>query len=123
MLNRTILIDDGAKEIVVYRAMREGIGVTVSNAPSIFCDVTNRGDYVSEIKKILSLADFKWLYIDFERGKEKLTSMFTGFGANIWALVIFSELDEYFCVHHWFLLNRKLISKIQWITCSSLFLL
>ncbi len=77
MLNRTILIDDGAKEIVVYRAMREGIGVTVSNAPSIFCDVTNRGDYVSEIKKILSLADFKWLYIDFERGKEKLTSMFT----------------------------------------------
>ena len=51
----TMTTDDGAKEIVVYRAIREGIGVTVWNAPSLLCYVTNRGDYVSEIKKILSL--------------------------------------------------------------------
>ncbi len=55
MSRSTMTTDDGAKEIVVYRAIREGIGVTVWNAPSLLCYVTNRGDYVSEIKKILSL--------------------------------------------------------------------
>ncbi len=49
----TMTTDDGAEEIVVYRAMREGIDD--QNAPSLLCDVTNRESYASELKKTLKL--------------------------------------------------------------------
>ncbi len=47
-------------EIVVYRARREGVDVTLWNAPSLDFDQVN---YVQEIKKILKKADLKLLYI------------------------------------------------------------
>ncbi len=47
MSSSTITTDDGAEDIVVYRAMREGIDVW--NAPSLLCDVTNREGYASEL--------------------------------------------------------------------------
>ena len=46
----TITTDDGAEEIVVYRARREGIDVTVWNAPSLSF---HQLGYVQEINKIL----------------------------------------------------------------------
>ncbi len=57
----TITTDNGAKEIVVYRAKKEGIDVTVWNAPSLSF---HQEGYVQEIKKILETVDLKLLYLD-----------------------------------------------------------
>ncbi len=59
MSRSTITTDDGAEEIVVYRAMREGIDVTVWNAPSLSF---HQEGYVQEIKRILKIVDLKLLY-------------------------------------------------------------
>ncbi len=56
----TITTDDSTDEIVAYRARREGIDVTVWNAPSLSF---HRVSYVQEIKKILETVDLKLLCI------------------------------------------------------------
>ena len=59
MSRSTITTDDGAEEIVLYRAKREGIDVTVWNAPSLSF---HQEGYVQEIKRILETVDLKLLY-------------------------------------------------------------
>ena len=76
----TITTDDGAEEIVVYRAMREGIDVTVWNAPSLSF---HQEGYVQEIKRILETVDLKLLCIGKWLNEDFVITLFKGITSTL----------------------------------------
>ncbi len=83
-------------EIVVYRARREGVDVTLWNAPSLDFDQVN---YIQEIKKILEHVDLKLLYLGHCRSKKiaftKLKPITDAFGTQFLngSMIVVSSAD------------------------------
>ncbi len=104
----TITTDDGAEEIVVYRAMREGIDVTVWNAPSLSF---HQESYVQEIKKILETVDLKLLCIGKWLNEDFVITLFKGitstFGIKFLNNSIVSDFSKSHDLRH--ILMRKIV--------------
>ncbi len=81
--------DNGVDEIVVYRARKEEIDITLWNMPSLPYHVTNRNSGINEIKKVLDKIDLKIMYIDYQREKE------------LFNVAVFDNLTNFFGNEFW----------------------